>query len=235
MNVLTSLFDVVFPPLCIACDSVLHAPGYFCGACEPLVLEIGPVFCQRCAEPGLFPNQTCPRCRRDRPSFRRAFAPFEHEGALARAIHRFKYEDRPELVRDLGKLWISHSQDFLRGAPTTVCPVPLHVRRYRERRYDQAMLLAHELCSLDTRFQLEPALLTRVKETSRQVGLSDSERLENLTGAFEANGTVERVLLIDDVMTTGATVNAAAEALIQAGCRHIEAFTLCRARRIFTA
>jgi predicted amidophosphoribosyltransferase len=97
------------------------------------------------------------------------------------------------------------------------------------------MLLAHELCSLDSRFQLHPTLLTRVKETSRQVGLTDEERLENLKGAFVSSGNVERVLLIDDVMTTGATVNAAAMALIRAGCRHVEVFTLCRARRIFTA
>ena len=82
---MSAVLDVFFPPACVACDHVLFARNFFCEACEPLLLETGPVHCARCAEPGAFPDARCPRCRQSRPAFARAFAPFEHDGAIAKA------------------------------------------------------------------------------------------------------------------------------------------------------
>ena len=228
------LMDVVFPPACAACDALLGSERFFCSECEPLLLTTGPVHCARCSEPGRFVDGLCPRCRRSRPAFARAFAPFEHDGAVTRAIHRFKYEDRPDLAGPLGQLLWLESRAFLERAPTWVCPIPLHGARYRQRRYDQATLLAAELCRLDARFELRDDLLTRRRATLRQVGLSDAARVQNVSGAFVASSAPARVLIIDDVVTTGATADAAARALKAAGAKRVEVLALARARRILT-
>jgi ComF family protein len=230
---LSGLLEVFFPNACVACDAVLLRGRFFCEACAPLLLPVGPVHCARCAEPGAFPGGRCPRCLKNRPRFQRAFAPYEHDGAIARAIHRFKYEDRPELAGPLAELLWLQSKDFLSAAPVHVCPIPLHLQRYRERRYDQATLLANELCLRDGRLLLADHLLERTRATHRQVGLSDAARVRNVTGAFEARSGIDSVLLVDDVMTTGATAGAAAGALLEAGVRRVEVLTLCRARRVF--
>lgn len=236
MSVLGGLLEVAFPPACVACDAVLGtAARFFCDDCEPLLLSVGPVHCSRCAEPGAFPKGLCPRCVRQRPKFVRAFAPYEHDGAIARAIHRFKYEDRPELAGPLGALLFKESAAFLERAPVCVVPIPLHAERYRARRYDQATLLAVELCRQDARFSLGDGLLRRTRATTRQVGLSDEARVANVRGAFVAGGAAEAVLLVDDVLTTGATASAAAEALRGAGAERVEVLTLCRAKRLFSA
>jgi ComF family protein len=228
------VLDVLFPSACVACDAVLTGQAFFCADCAPLLLETGPVHCARCAEPGRFPADLCPRCHRSLPPFRRAFAPYEHDGAIARAIHRFKYEDRPELAGPLGELLVRSCTAFLALAPRAICPIPLHAARYRSRRYDQATLLAAELCRRLENASLRDDLLTRRRATKRQVGLSDEARVANVAGAFEARGGVPAVLLIDDVMTTGATASAAARALIGAGVGQVEVLTLCRARRLLS-
>ncbi|MBI3181847.1 MAG: ComF family protein [Myxococcales bacterium] len=223
------MLDVIFPPSCVACGAVLPAPGHFCEACQPEVERLPRRCCPRCSEPGEFQGG-CPRCLARPPAFCRAFAPFTHQGAVARAIHRFKYEDHPELARPLAELLAGFAADFLEGAPRLVAAIPLHERRFRARKYDQAMLLAVELSKrVDGGAARE--LLVRTKDTGRQVGLSDQAREANVAGAFAAVGSAAglSVLLLDDVLTTGATARAAASALLDAGAREVQVLTLARA------
>lgn len=226
------LLEVFFPPSCVACDDVLPGRGFFCEACGHMVEEISSVHCARCGEPGRFPSELCPRCTARAPVFSTAFAPFEHVGSVARAIHRFKYEDHPELARPLGGLLAATSRDFLARTGGVVCPIPLHEKRFRERKFDQATLLAVELVKV-TSARLEDGWLTRVRETTRQVGLSDTDREANVRGAFSASAGAagSRVVLIDDVLTTGATARSAASALLAAGAHSVAVLTLARARR----
>lgn len=227
---LESLLELLFPPACVACGKVLPAPSFFCEACDLAVERLPPACCRTCAEPGTFPHATCPRCRASPPPFARAFAPLAHEGPVARAIHRFKYEDHPELAPRLGELLAGEARSFLAQAPPTVVALPLHPRRFRERGYDQAQLLASALARASGR-EAPLGLLTRARETRRQVGLSESERASNMVGAFAASPQVAglELLLVDDVLTTGSTARAAAEALLQAGARRVEVLTLARA------
>ncbi|MBS1151115.1 MAG: phosphoribosyltransferase [Myxococcaceae bacterium] len=233
MSLWGDVLDVVFPERCLGCDRVLPQPrAFFCDDCAPQVEEIPTPACLGCHEPGVHEGGRCERCRRRPPRFTFAFAPLEHSGAVARAIQRFKYEGHPELARPLGTLLVLRAKAFLAQAPEWVVPLPLHAARYRERGYDQTALLAVEVARAGKR-QLRDEALTRVRATSRQVGQSDEERAANVAGAFEASPTVKgaRLLLVDDVLTTGATANEAARALLEAGALEVQVLTLARAVR----
>lgn len=223
------LLELVFPPYCLACGRVLEAAGFFCEACAPAVTPLPEERCRRCAEPGHFAQGLCPRCVLRPPPFSRVVAPFSHDGAVARAIHLFKYEDRPELAAPLADLVWRQLGPELSEAPEAIAAVPLHASRFRERKYDQAHLLAVELAKRAGRHYL-PRALERTRATRRQVGLEEAAREENVRDAFRA-GAVRgrRILLVDDVFTTGATARAAAEALRAAGATEAWVLTVARA------
>jgi ComF family protein len=160
----------------------------------------------------------------------RSAAAFVHGGAIARAIHRFKYEDQPELASPLAELLSQRCATYLLEAPALVCAVPLHVSRLRSRRYDQAELIARALARRTKRTFLAGAL-HRERDTPRQVELSEPERERNMAGAFRAEARVagRSLLLVDDVITTGATARAAAGALRNAGARDVWLLAVARA------
>lgn len=227
---LDAMVDVLLPPACTVCDAVLPAAGAFCDDCAAEVLELPTVHCARCAEPGAFPGAQCERCRAGVP-WDRAWAPFEHEGAVARAIHRFKYEDRSDLSRPLGLLLAATAKRELEAMPGALVPLPLHEARFRARKFDQAALLATTLATATAR-PLELGWLSRVRDTPRQVGLSEAERERNVQGAFAASSAVQGrdVVLLDDVLTSGATAREATRVLREAGAAKVFVLTLARAR-----
>ncbi len=228
---LSALLDLLYPPACIACAKVLPGAGsHFCETCDTALERLPPACCRTCAEPGTFPGGLCHRCRAAPPPFSRAWAPFSHDGPLARAIHRFKYEDHPELAAPLGELLADEARSFLDKASAYVVALPLHTRRYHARKYDQAQLLAGVLAKRTGR-TAPVGWLTRIRETQRQVGLSETERANNVASAFTASPVVKGrgVLLVDDVFTTGATARAAAVALRDAGATRVEVLTVARA------
>ncbi len=226
---MSGLLDILFPPACVGCGRVLPVNTSFCEGCDAAVERIIDPRCRRCAEPGDFADATCPRCAARPPPFEAAFAPFAHEGPVARAIHRFKYEDHPELAAPLALLLASEAATFLAAAPGELCALPLHRLRLRSRKYDQAELLAGELARRTGRVRIE--LLNRNRATERQVGLTEAARDANVRGAFVASPECagRDLILVDDVFTTGATARAAAEALLQAGARSVRVLTLARA------
>jgi ComF family protein len=229
LTTLAALTEIFFPPTCVACARVLPADAFFCERCDGEVDRIPEPHCSLCAEPGEFALGQCERCQRQQPAFDRAFAPFVHEGAIARAIHQLKYEDHPELARPLAALLRAEASRFLAAAPAVVCAIPLHTSRLHERRFDQAALLARELASTSGR-SFRADLLARTRKTERQVGLAEDARRLNLAGAFVAQGpTPKQVLLVDDVLTTGATARAAAQVLKAAGAERVQVLTLARA------
>jgi ComF family protein len=222
--------ELLYPPACLACAKVLPSRAFFCETCDTALERLPPACCRTCAEPGAFPALTCPRCLRHPPPFTRVGAPFLHEGPISRAIHRYKYEDHPELAAPLAALLADEARAFLAQAPACILALPLHARRFRERRYDQVQLLASALAQVTGR-RAPVGLLARVRDTPRQVGLDEAARAGNVAGAFEASPSVEgqAVLLLDDVFTTGATARAATDALREAGAGPVEVLTLARA------
>lgn len=224
-----ALLDLFFPPRCGACDALLDRVAPFCPTCALAVDPVPEPNCRGCAEPRT-PGPLCARCRTRPPPFSRTIAAYVHQGPVARAIHRFKYEDQPGLAGPLGEVLAEAARVLPLAEDTRLVSVPLHVARLRARKYDQAALLA---ATAGRHLGLEVAWdgLRRARATRRQVGLSDAERDANVAGAFQATRpfTGERLVLVDDVVTTGATARAAAGALRAAGATEVWVLVLARA------
>jgi ComF family protein len=223
---LTGLLDLLFPPACAACGDGTGstAAGPFCRVCR-LAVDPVPAGCRRCGLPG--PDPVCGACLVAPPAFDSLAAGGLFGGPLADAVHALKYRDRPALARPLGA-WLAARAALPPGV--VVASVPLGRRRRLARGYDQAALLADAVARAAGRARLRAAL-RRTRETPPQVGRTRAERARNVAGAFEASARVagRDVVLVDDVVTTGATADACAAALKAAGARSVNVLALARA------
>jgi ComF family protein len=190
-------------------------------------------FCARCGDEIRNPtSDLCPRCQTVPLQIERIRSAVFYEGVLRRAVHKFKYEGITALAAPLGGLmtesWSRHA------LPTdVVVPVPLHEDRLRERGFNQAALLAREL-SQEAGLPVDEETLVRHRSTASQVGLDAEERVTNVRGAFRCTSKAlerRRVLLVDDLCTTGSTLEACAVALREGGASSVQGLTLARARR----
>lgn len=221
-----SVLDLLFPPRCLVCGRV---DSWLCAECTSRLPWItGPV-CARCGLP-LEHAGLCARCRKEplRLSMIRSLMLFEDP--LRAAIHRLKYRHGWQMARPLGALMAEYWQAHPLPADVVV-PVPLHPARFLRRGYNQSALLAGEL-GRRVGLPLDESALQRVRATATQMRLKAAERRRNVAGAFRcADGRLRgrNVLLVDDVCTTGATLEACADALREAGAGDVWALTLARA------
>jgi len=221
-----SLLDLLFPPRCVVCRR--EDADWFCAACRSKIKKILPPLCNRCGLP--LHAQACSHCQRLplRIDGIRAMAYFE--GNLRQAIHAFKYNHHPELARVLGKMLGDHLSAFPLPADA-IAPVPLHKSRQDARGYNQSFLIAQAL-SLEHNLPCWEGALTRVRATRSQIELGAAERRANVEDAFQADERVAgaRVLLIDDVCTTGSTLDACSVALKLRGAKSVWGLALARGR-----
>jgi len=239
MHALRFLLDIVLPAACSYCRSSLSgsAVPFFCPQCWSELAPLqGPV-CPDCGKPFssaaslvLSPGHRCRSCRELPPHFDQALAAGYFEGPLREAVHVFKYRPLRALGVPLGA-WMA-AQVRLVHPLDRVMPVPLHRTRLRTRGFNQALLLA---AAVGRRFSLELDYdnLVRIRATRPQVELNGPERTQNVRGAFELRRPDAvagmRLLLVDDVFTTGATLNECSRVLKEAGAASVIAFTLARA------
>ena len=231
-------FDLLFPPLCLLCHAPCPAlPDFsFCAACLSGCLSVTSPRCPRCALPFTTiggNDHVCGECLLQPPDFIWTVAAGLYEEALRHAIHRFKFDGRIALDRPLAGLletaWQHTAPDWV---PDLIVPVPLHPHRLRQRTYNQALLIAREL-GRSRQLPVDPCLLIRILPTVAQAGLTARERHRNLRGAFALTRPLagEKILLIDDVMTTGTTARVCATALRRGGAGEVALAVLARARR----
>ena len=233
---LKSLLDILFPPVCPLCEERLSAdtPG-FCRPCTSgfeLERIKGPV-CGVCGSP--FRSTTgedhpCGACLIERRPFKKALSAFMYNGTVLEAVHEFKYNDRVTLAPPLARLLIELAGS-LKARPDIVIPVPLHKKRLKMRGFNQSLLISR-LIARALHARLDYSTLKKTVETAPQVGLDRDSRRENVKGAFSVTDKTglkgRRVLLVDDVYTTGSTIGECAKALKKTGAE-VYALTLARA------
>jgi ComF family protein len=229
--------DLVVPPHCPCCHEQVLEPGLFCAACfgrigfvmEPCCVRCGVMFTYA-AQGG--PERLCPGCRQSEPVFGRARAAFRYDAHFLRVILPFKHADRTEFCSLLAAHMARAGAGLLRESDVLV-PVPLHRRRLFQRRYNQAALLARAL-SRSSGVAWLPDALRRVQATPPLGRKSAAERQATVERAFAVRAgrgrhiAGRRVLLIDDVMTSGATANACAAELIMAGAATVNVLVAAR-------
>ncbi len=228
--------DVIYPRVCGGCGGVPEGRGmHLCWDCLGDAVYVRDPFCSHCGDPvdgAVHHEFTCSWCRRTRPAFALARSAVRFRGTMKQVIHAFKYERGCHLAGDLGGLLAgcvrAHFADLSFDGVTYV---PLHPKKGRERSYNQSRLLAVSVAR-KLGLRVEHRCLRRVRLTSTQTRLSAEERKANVRGAFQAV-TPEwiegrRLLLVDDVMTTGATVNECARVLMQAGAYSVHVVTVAR-------
>lgn len=230
--------DFVLPPTCISCHAVMAGNGGLCGACWPRLIFISRPFCERLGSPlpftpvGDVGPYLSPEALADPPAFDRARAAVVFGDISRDLVHGLKYGDRLDLARPMARLMAQAGRDVL-AETDLILPVPLHAFRLWRRRFNQAALLARHLAEASQK-KWRTDVLKRVRATPSQVSLSRLERHRNVAEAFAVPDAAEahiygrRILLVDDVLTTGATLDACARTLRRAGASHVDALTFAR-------
>jgi len=231
--------DLLFPPLCIICRETVREPGSLCPDCWQTISFLDGPCCICCGlpfelDPG--PDTRCGACHAKPPSFDRARSVMRYDEHSRDPILALKHADRHDVVPAFAR-WLVRGGSDLIAAADVIVPVPLHRRRLWNRRYNQSALLARALART-TGKPFDPLSLVRIRETPSQGEMPSAKaRRRNVRSAFkvdEARATAIRnrnVLLIDDVLTTGATVDACARALKRAGAKTVNVLTIARVVR----
>ena len=225
--------DLIVPPVCLACHDPLAVHDALCASCWGQIDFIRAPLCDRLGVPLPFDTggiMVSAAAVADPPDYDRARAVAAFSGTIQKLIRGFKYSDRHDGRRLFGR-WLLAAGGHLIADCDVVVPIPLNRWRLLHRRFNQSAILANELARL-TGCRVAPLALERIKATPSQVGLTTAERQTNVAGAFRVSSARRaeiagrRVLVIDDVITTGATCNSAARALKSAGAARVDVLAL---------
>lgn len=231
------LLDLLLPPRCHICRKTVIASGplHICSDCHAALPFIASPACSICGIPlnGAGDDHPCGHCISSPPPYQAARAALRYEGACRNLIHAFKYQHRSHLRRPLALLTAHQLGSFASGQqPDLLVPVPLHRSRLRSRGFNQSVLLG-EVLSQQWQIPLLRQGLQRIRPTIPQMELNREQRLSNLQGAFAVKECTSvahrRIMLVDDVFTTGSTLRECARVLLQAGCLEVSAVTVAHA------
>jgi ComF family protein len=230
------LQELIFPQSCLACDTGLigRRDISFCQTCLEGVRLLREPFCTICSKPFVKSsgeNHFCSYCLSNRWYFTRARAVVHYDGPIAEAVKMFKYNGKMYVLETFTALTIKHFQDSPIPKPDLIIPVPLHAKRLRQRGFNQALVLGRKFFPQYKKI-IDPYILARHKLTTSQTGLSGMERRKNVSNAFKVKRPEKvrdkKILLVDDVFTTGTTVNECARTLMEKGAGAVEVFTFAR-------
>lgn len=230
--------DIVLPPRCLGCGVLVGEPGAVCPACWGGIDFIAPPMCRCCGLPFDYDegaDAVCGDCARHQPLYGRARSAMVYNDASRRLVLAFKHADRIDAAPAWGD-WLARAGADLLADADLLVPVPLHRRRLIARRYNQAALMAQALGRISG-LPVSIDALRRVRATPSQGRLNRSQRARNVAGAFAARDSRRNalrgahVLLVDDVLTTGATLTACIRPLLHAGAANVDVLTLARVTR----
>jgi ComF family protein len=240
LSKIKEIIDFIYPQFCKSCNKRLEIDEEcFCSTCFNKIEVIHPPYCSICgiSYPQADENFICGHCLNEKSKGKLIFRAIgKYDGVLKEAIHIFKYKKRKKLGMILAKFFIKNAlenEEIKRNIILTsdaIIPVPLHKSRLREREYNQSEILANEL-SKYTGLPVVPNWLVRVKHTLPQSTLSKEQRERNVKGVFSVkqNMNIKRIILVDDIITTGATAKECANVLFSVGVEEIKVLALSRA------
>ena len=226
--------DVALPTLCVACLEPVDGEGV-CAECWAKLSFIAPPYCPRLGIPFVYdpgPDMLSMEAISNPPAYARARAAVRYDDVARTLVHALKYQDRTDLAPAMGR-WMARAGHELLGEAGVLVPVPLHWRRAWRRRYNQSGALARVI-ERQTGVKVAPEALRRIRPTEQQIGLSRTQRASNVQGAFKVATDRQfliagrRVVLIDDVLTSGATVDACARALLRAKAASVDVLVFAR-------
>jgi ComF family protein len=240
---LKQLAQIIFPPRCVICGDFLwrspfdagDSPDSICHGCTSDFNSIEAPFCTICGIPfnsERIENHPCEDCLRTKPFFQAAHAPYRYEGSVLEAVHKLKYGQKTFVANAVGPLLAEFVKTrFLLPEPFLTMPVPLHPKRLRERGFNQSLLLARQVAHR-LNGELEFLSLIRPKYTTPQTNLSKKDRKQNVQNAFRLKTPdavrKKNILLVDDVATTGNTLNECARVLKSGGAEAVFCVTLAK-------
>jgi ComF family protein len=229
------ILDVALPPLCPSCRDPLGDGAGLCAACWSRLSLIEKPYCARLGIPFIYdpgPGLLSMEAMANPPAYDRARAAVRYDEVARKLVLSFKYADRLDLAPMMGR-WMARAGRELLADADALMPVPLHWRRLWARRFNQAAALAGAISEISG-VPVMHGGIARVRATPQQVGLSKTERADNVQGAFrvpdgqKAHVNGRRIVLIDDVLTSGATVDTCARALLRAGAAHVDVLVFAR-------
>jgi ComF family protein len=229
------ILDLFYPPRCPVCDGLSDGPGKTCKKCSNVFLLIKEPRCMKCGKQlGKAEAEYCLDCTKKKLSYIKGYPLWVYNLEMKKSVSAFKYHNKKEYGKYYAKEMARHfGKDLLSLGVQCMIPIPVHKKRLRKRGYNQAEILADELYKY-IKIPVNTGILVRCKNTLPQKELNDTERLKNLTSAFKIKdkdviikGNIKRVLLVDDIYTTGSTVEACARVLMQAGVEEIYFTSIC--------
>jgi len=226
--------DIALPTLCVACREPVYGEGV-CAACWSKLSFIAAPYCPRLGIPFVYdpgPELLSMEAIANPPAYSRARAAVRYDDVARTLVHALKYQDRTDLAPAMGR-WMARAGQQLLGEADMLVPVPLHWKRGWSRRYNQSGALARVI-ERQSGVKLVSEALRRVRQTEQQIGLTRTERASNVQGAFKvapdrkSDIAGRRVILVDDVLTSGATVDACARALLRAKAAQVDVLVFAR-------
>lgn len=236
-HLIKTLVDIIYPKKCFACGEKLNASAasdFICGQCWGKIKKNAPPFCRLCGRRLDFkvnPKNICLSCIKKPLLFDRAFSPCSYEGVIKELIHSFKYKNKDYLGEALSSLMIEFIKEYNLGVDylDLIIPMPLHAARLREREFNQAEILSGHIAKEFNKEMANDILIRRLFKKP-QAELKPEERFSNISGSFMLNEKIpiegKNILLVDDVLTTGATASEATATLKNGGANIVFVLTL---------
>lgn len=217
--------ELVYPPRCPGCDEVIMAGEELCEVCRGSIHTVQEPVCKRCGKPMQDERgEYCTDCTKKKHLYRQGKAVFVYRGAIRQSMYRFKYSNKREYAAYYAKVAAALHGDWVkRNKIEVLVPIPMYMGKQRRRGYNQAEVFARAL-GRELGIPVDTGIVTRVRNTIPQKELSDKERRRNLKNAFQLTHDIveySQIMLIDDIYTTGSTMDAVADVLLSGGAKNI--------------